>query len=543
MITAMSDDNTAIHCIIGCNDTIIMIMLILFCYGSHCISLFSYDYNDSMIFGYLIIMARNNDFFNGGGFAGYDANNGKISKKNKKHADNNSNIFGSAQVNWTTSKPIWMPDDASNVTNAFNNDDKNADMPVKRPETPFSPPISSNANNVSNAVPSVPVKPFNRISVNQRNPSRNMSAPSMYSGVGISNGNPIPDAKKFNGGARIQAGGKFDIGHAIQRLFIMLFFLPIILTIMPLVNAFVFNDDGDDYSYAKDSSSEGKDYSDRTLVYSGTPKGFTDKAKTIQDGHLGLYDLILYSTGEKNAYGYDGIVRNPKESLNGTLKPDASNDDKDKILMETADEPAATAVSVPESNGNGLRHDAGITSLGLRTGDDIQVFFDKYGVYKADVNVTTSDDINDEQHECFYARNMLVSDWKTKCMDTGIVNPAVNHVSFTFELIANEKNYYTGNAYDNGFKYCYSYNAKENDGCKGIDRDGSRNFSFRLEIDLDSLKSISDTYSEGQGVSSLKANQGATGENTVIVSEIDSSRYYAGFVHEINYHDYKSHGL
>lgn len=30
MITAMSDDNTAIHCIIGCNDTIIMIMLILF---------------------------------------------------------------------------------------------------------------------------------------------------------------------------------------------------------------------------------------------------------------------------------------------------------------------------------------------------------------------------------------------------------------------------------------------------------------------------------------------------------------------------------
>ena len=48
------------------------------------------------------------------------------------------------------------------------------------------------------------------------------------------------------------------------------------------------NNDGDDYSYAKDSSSEGKDYSDRTLVYSGTPKGFTDKAKTIQDDHLGF---------------------------------------------------------------------------------------------------------------------------------------------------------------------------------------------------------------------------------------------------------------
>lgn len=453
-------------------------------------------------------MARNNDFFNGGGFAGYDANNGKTSKKNKKHADNNSNIFGSAQVNWTTSKPIGMPDDASNATNAFNNDDKNADMPVKHPETPFSQPISSNVSNVSNAVPGAHVKPFNRIPVKRRNPSQNMSAASMYSGVGVSNGNPIPDAKKFNGGARIQAGRKFDIGHAIHVLFIMLFLLPIIHMIMPLVNAFVFNDDGDDYSYVKDSSSEGKDYSNRALVYSGTPKGFTDKAKTIQDDHLGLYDLILYNTGEKNAYGYDGIVRNPKESLNGTLKPDTSNDDKDKILMETADEPAATAVSVPESNGNGLRHDAGITSLGLRTGDDMQAFFDKYGVYKADVNVmTTSDDINDEQYECFYARDMLVSDWKTKCMDTGIVNPAVNHVSFTFELIANEKNYYTGNAYDNGFKYCYSYNATENDGCKGIDRDGSRNFSFQLKIDL------------------------------------DSSRYYAGFVHEINYHDYKSHGL
>lgn len=489
-------------------------------------------------------MARNNDFFNGGGFAGYDANNGKTSKKNKKHADNNSNIFGSAQVNWTTSKPIGMPDDASNATNAFNNDDKNADMPVKHPETPFSQPISSNVSNVSNAVPGAHVKPFNRIPVKRRNPSQNMSAASMYSGVGVSNGNPIPDAKKFNGGARIQAGRKFDIGHAIQVLFIMLFLLPIIHMIMPLVNAFVFNDDGDDYSYVKDSSSEGKDYSNRALVYSGTPKGFTDKAKTIQDDHLGLYDLILYNTGEKNAYGYDGIVRNPKESLNGTLKPDTSNDDKDKILMETADEPAATAVSVPESNGNGLRHDAGITSLGLRTGDDMQAFFDKYGVYKADVNVmTTSDDINDEHYECFYARDMLVSDWKTKCMDTGIVNPAVNHVSFTFELIANEKNYYTGNAYDNGFKYCYSYNATENDGCKGIDRDGSRNFSFQLKIDLDSLKSIADTYSEGQGVSSLKSNQGTTGENAVIVSEIDSSRYYAGFVHEINYHDYKSHGL
>lgn len=299
------------------------------------------------------------------------------------------------------------------------------------------------------------------------------------------------------------------------------------------MRSFSFNNDGDDYSYAKDSSSEGKDYSDRTLVYSGTPKGFTDKAKTIQDDHLGLYDLILYNTGEKNAYGYDGIVRNPKESLNGTLKPDASNDDKDKILMETADEQAASAVSVPESNGNGLRHDAGITSLGLRTGDDMQVFFDKYGVYKADVNVATSDDINDEQYGCFYARNMLVSDWKTKCMDTGIVNPAANHVSFAFELIANEKNYYTGNAYDNGFKYCYSYDAKENDGCKGIDRDGSRNFSFRFEIDLDSLKSIADTYSEGQGVSSLKSNQGTTGENAVIVSEIDSSRYYVGSVHEM----------
>lgn len=344
-------------------------------------------------------MARNNDFFNGGGFAGYDANNGK---KNKKHVDNDSNAFGSAQVNWTTSEPIWIPDDDSNAINAFNNDDKNAGMPVKRPVTPFLPPISSNANNVSNAVPDAPVKPFNR----------NMSASQMYSGVGVSNGNPIPDAKKFNGGARIQAGGKFDIGHAIQGLFIILFLLPIIHMIMPLVNAFVLNDDGDDYSYAKDSSSEGKDYSDRTLVYSGTPKGFTDKAKTIQDDHLGLYDLILYDTGEKNAYGYDGIVRNPKESLNGTLKPDASNDDKDKILMETADEPAASAFSVPESNGNGLRHDAGITSLGLRTGDDMQVFFDKYGVYKADVNVTTSDDINDEQYACFYARNMLVSDGK-----------------------------------------------------------------------------------------------------------------------------------
>lgn len=481
-------------------------------------------------------MARNNDFFNGGGFAGYEANGGKTSKKNKKHADNNSNVFGSAQVTGLPVGRFWMPDDA---INAFNNDDKNADMPVKRPETPFSQSISSNANNVSNAVPDAPVKPFNRIPVNQRNPSQNMSAASMHSGVGISNGNPVPDAKKFNGGARIQAGGKFDIGHAIQGLFTMLFLLIVILMITELVNAFVLNNDGDDhtsdddYSYAKDSSSEGKDYSDRTLVYSGTPKGFTDKAKTIQDDHLGLYDLILYNTGEKNAYGYDGIVRNPKESLNGTLKPDASNDDKDKILMETADEQTASVVSVPESNGNGLRHDAGITSLGLRTGDDMQAFFDKYGVYKADVNVTTSDDINDEQYECFYARNTLVSDWKTKCMDTGIVNPAVNHVSFAFELIANEKNYYTGNAYDNGFKYCYSYNAKENDGCKGIDRDGSRNFSFRLEIDLESLKSISDTYSEGQGASLLKSNQGTTGENTVIVSSIDSSRYYVGFVHEM----------
>lgn len=223
-------------------------------------------------------MARNNDFFNGGGFAGYDANNGKISKKNKKHADNDSNVFGSAQVNWTTSEPIWIPDDDSNAINAFNNDDKNAGMPVKRPETPFSQPISSNANNVSNAVPGVPVKPFNR----------NMSASSMYSGVGVSNGNPIPDAKKFNSGARIQAGGKFDIGRAIQGLFTMLFLFLIILMITELVNAFVFNDDGDDYSYAKNSSSEGKDYSDRTLVYSGTPKGFTDKAKTIQDDHLGF---------------------------------------------------------------------------------------------------------------------------------------------------------------------------------------------------------------------------------------------------------------
>lgn len=489
-----------------------------------------------MILGYSIIMARNNDFFNGGGFAGYDANNGK----KKKHADNDSNTSGSAQVNWTTSEPIWMPDDASNVINAFNNDDKTADMPVKRPETPFSQPISSNANNVSNVVPDAPVKPFNRIPVNQRNPSQNMPAASMYSGVGISNGNPIPDAKKFNGGARIQAGGKFDIGHAIQALFIMFFLLPIILMIITaLINAFVFNDDGvshtsdDDYSYAKDSSSEEKDYSDRTLVYSGKPKGFTDKAKTAQDDHLGLYDLILYNTGEKNAYGYDGIVRNPKESLNGTLKPDASNDDKDKILMETADEPTASVVSFPESNGNGLRHDAGITSLGLRTGDDMQAFFDKYGSYKTDVNVTTSDDINDEQYDCFYARNMLVSDWKVKCIDTGIVNPAVNRVSFIFEITANEKNYYTGNAYDNGFKYCYSYNATENDGCKGIDRDDSRNFSFRLEIELDSLKSIADTYSEGKGVSSLKSNQGTTGENTVIVSAIDSSRYYTGFVHEM----------
>ena len=356
MITAMNDDNTAIHCIIGCNDNNYNDYAYSFHYGSHCISLFSYDYNDSMILGYSIIMARNNDFFNGGGFAGYDANNGKTSKKNKKHADN-----------------------VSNAINAFNNDDKNADMPVKHPETPFSQPISSNANNVSNAVPGVPVKPFNHIPVNQWNPSQNMSVSSMYSeDTGISNGNPIPDAKKFNGGARIQAGGKFDIGHAIQGLFILFFLLPIILMIITaLVNAFVFNNDGDDYPYVKDSSSEGKDYSDRTLVYSGTPKGFTDKAKTIQDGHLGLYDLILYNTGEKNAYGYDGIVRNPKESLNGTLKPDASNDDKDKILMETADEQTASAVSVPESNCNGLRHDAGITSLGLRTGDDMQVFFDQ----------------------------------------------------------------------------------------------------------------------------------------------------------------------
>lgn len=484
-------------------------------------------------------MARNNDFFNGGGFAGYDANNGKISKKNKKHADNDSNVFGSAQVNWTTSEPIWTPDDASNAINAFDNDNNNADTPVKRTERLSRRQSHQIRTMVSNEVPSVHVKPFNRISVNQRNPSQNMSASSMYSGAGISNTNPIPDAKKFNGGARIPAGGKFDIGHAIQTLFTMLFLLLIILMITELINAFVFNDDGDDYtsdddySYAKDSSAEGQDYSDRTLAYSGTPKGFTNKAKTIQGDHLGLYDLILYNTGEKNAYGYDGIVRNPKEALNGTLKPDASNDEKDKILMEKADEPSASVVSFPESNGNGLRHDAGITSLGLRTGDDMQVFFDKYGVYKADVNVTTSDDINDEQYDCFYARNMLVSDWKTKCMDTGIVNQAVNHVSFTFELIANEKNYYTGNAYDNGFKYCYSYNAKENDGCKGINRDGSRNFSFQLEIDLDSLKSISDTYSEGRGVSSLKSNQGATGENTVIVSEIDSSRYYAGFVHEM----------
>lgn len=234
-------------------------------------------------------MARNNDFFNGGGFAGYDANNGKISKKNKKHADNDSNVFGSAQVNWITSEPIWTPDDASNAINVFDNDDKNVDMPVKRTETPFSPPISSNTNNVSNAVPDVHVKP-----VNQRNPSQNMSASSMYSGAGISNTNPIPDAKKFNGGARIPAGGKFDIGHAIQTLFTMLFLLLIILMITELINAFVFNDDGDDYtsdddySYAKDSSAEGQDYSDRTLAYSGTPKGFTNKAKTIQGDHLGL---------------------------------------------------------------------------------------------------------------------------------------------------------------------------------------------------------------------------------------------------------------
>lgn len=39
-----------------------------------------------------------------------------------------------------------MPDNVSNAINAFNNDDKNADMPVKHPETPFSQPISSNAN-------------------------------------------------------------------------------------------------------------------------------------------------------------------------------------------------------------------------------------------------------------------------------------------------------------------------------------------------------------------------------------------------------------
>lgn len=281
-------DSSYYWMLIGCNDNNYNDYAYSFYYGSYCISLFSYD---SMIFGYSIIMARNNDFFNGGGFAGYDANGGKISKKNKKYADNDSNVFGSAQVNWTTSEPIWMPDDASN---AFDNDDKNADMPVKRPETPFSQPILSNANNVSNAVPDAHVKPFNRIPVNQRNPSQNMSESSMYSGAGISNANPIPDAKKFNGGARIPAGGKFDIGHAIQTLFTMLFLLLIILMITELINAFVFNDDGDDYtsdddySYAKDSSAEGQDYSDRTLAYSGTPKGFTNKAKTIQDDHLGL---------------------------------------------------------------------------------------------------------------------------------------------------------------------------------------------------------------------------------------------------------------
>ena len=49
-------------------------------------------------------------------------------------------------MNWTTSRPIGMPDNVSNAINAFNNDDKNADMPVKHPETPFSQPISSNAN-------------------------------------------------------------------------------------------------------------------------------------------------------------------------------------------------------------------------------------------------------------------------------------------------------------------------------------------------------------------------------------------------------------
>lgn len=284
-------DSSYYWMLIGCNDNNYNDYAYSFYYGSYCISLFSYD---SMIFGYSIIMARNNDFFNGGGFAGYDANGGKISKKNKKYADNDSNEFGSAQVNWTTSEPIWMPDNDSNAINAFDNDDKNADMPVKRLSRSQSYQMRTN---VSNAVPDAHVKPFNRIPVNQRNPSQNMSAASMYSGVGMTNGNPIPDAKKFNGGARIPAGGKFDIGHAIQTLFTMLFLLLIILMITELINAFVFNDDGDDYtsdddySYAKDSSAEGQDYSDRTLAYSGTPKGFTNKAKTIQGDHLGLSNV------------------------------------------------------------------------------------------------------------------------------------------------------------------------------------------------------------------------------------------------------------
>lgn len=213
------------------------------------------------------------------------------------------------------------------------------------------------------------------------------------------------------------------------------------------------------------------DVNNDTGKYSYDSNGFTPvKQWPVSENdsqHLDFYDLLLYSTGGTDDFNTSGILsidNNP----NGTLKPDASDNDKQKVLNTTIGHMQADASIFYNSVTNKLRFTSAITTKGLRTNDSIDAFIEKYGNYKTDVHVMTAGDGTSDTSipmECENAYDVIISDYKKNCIDTGYIKPSEKTINFYFSAIYDtSKN--TGGVYFNSADRM-KYDSCLNDSCTG----------------------------------------------------------------------------
>lgn len=271
------------------------------------------------------------------------------------------------------------------------------------------------------------------------------------------------------------------------------------------------NNDADKYSYDSNSFTPVKQW----------PVGEADSQ------HLDFYDLLLYNTGETDDFNTSGILsidNNP----NGTLKPDASDSDKQKVLNTTIGNMQADASIFYNSVTNKLRFTSAITTKGLRTNDSIDAFIEKYGAYKADVHVMTAGDGTSDTSipmECENAYDVIINDYKKNCIDTGYIKPTEKTINFYFSVIYDtSKN--TGGVYFNSADRM-KYNNCLNGSCKGSNDGNAYMVSLNvvsepasrmiLDGDEGKVSPDSDVFTTNQGTRDTGFISQMTSTRTVVV--------------------------